>query len=56
MNLYDKGEFSKNYTVQKYDKDTKYTLDKIDTIGFLAYDLTTIKPDTILKERVIIKN
>ncbi|HOF17182.1 MAG TPA: hypothetical protein PLF32_09320 [Bacteroidales bacterium] len=56
MNLYDKGEFSKNYTVQKYDKDTKYTLGKIDTIGFLAYDLTTIKPDTILKERIIIKN
>ena len=56
MNLYDKGEFSKNYTVRKYDKDTKYTLDKIDTLGFLAYDLTTIKPDTILKERIIIKN
>lgn len=56
MNLYDKGEFSKNYSVKKYDKDTKYTLDKIDSVGFLAYDLTTIKPDTILKERIIIKN
>lgn len=55
MNLYDKGEFLKNYSVRKHDKYSKYTLDKIDTMGFLAYDWTTIKPDTTLKERIRIR-
>jgi hypothetical protein len=56
MNLYDKGVFSKNYSVQKSDRDTKYILERIDTVGFLVYDLTTINPDTILKERILLKN
>lgn len=56
MNLFDKGVFSKNYSVQKCDKDTKYFLERIDTVGFLVYDLTTINTNTILKERILIKN
>lgn len=56
LNLYDKGEFSRNYNVRKYDKDVKYELIKIDTVGFLAYDLKTVKFDTTLTERIVIKN
>ena len=56
LNLYDKGEFSKNYTIRKYNKDIKYELIKVDTVGFLAYDLKTVKFDKAMTERILIKN
>jgi len=56
MNMYDKGELLKNYSARKYVKDTKYELIKIDTVGFLTYNWITVKLDTTLSERIIIKN
>jgi hypothetical protein len=56
LNVYDNNNFLKNFNVQKYGKDIKCKLCKIDITGFLAYDLTIIKADTTFRERIIIKN
>jgi hypothetical protein len=55
LTIYHANSLIKNYSTRKYEKDVEYKINKPDTVGYLIYDLTIYRKDSLSKEKIIVK-